>query len=106
MSEQTGDPTALGAAAGSAVPITAPRLAAAIARAIFEDGDSNLSKCGRIQFMLGHWPNERPGGGYCESSLRDRLTAKLIEWGCPPVDPPNAVALTDRPVQPHSEKSQ
>ncbi len=83
-------PAAVPAPTGPAVPITAPRLAAAIARAIFEDGDEGLSKCYRIQFMLGHWPNERRGGGYCESALRDRLTAKLLEWGCPPSDSKNA----------------
>lgn len=90
MSEPTTPaPTPHAHAAGSAVPITAPRLAAAIARAIFEAGDQGLSQCRRIQFMLGHHPNERPGAGYSEGPLRDFLCLKLIEWGCPSKEPPN-----------------
>jgi hypothetical protein len=67
------------------LPITAPRLAECLARAIFEMGDDPGSPCTRIQFMGGAWPdNERRLGGITEKPLAVALEKLLIEWGCPP----------------------
>lgn len=90
---QTNTPPA--PAAGSEVPITAPRLAAALARAIIQQGDMHGMKCGRIQFMLGRdETREIAGAGYSEGPLRDFLCRKLIEWGCPPADSSNTDSAT------------
>jgi hypothetical protein len=65
-------------------PITSRRLAACLARAIFEMGDEPNSRCTRIQFKGGRWPNnERNQGGIAEEPLAIAIKKKLIEWGCP-----------------------
>ena len=78
-------PASLAEAPCSAVPITAQRLAVALAREIFAIGDEPTSPCTRIQFKGGHWPdNERNQGGIGEPPLAQFLEKKLLEWGCPP----------------------
>lgn len=100
MSTGTESNPALPASTGSAVPVTAPRLAAAIARAIFEEGAMHGMKCGRIQFMLRRdETREIAGAGYSEGPLRDFLERKLVELGCPATLPPNA------PAQPRREEA-
>ena len=70
------------------VPITSHRLAVALARAIFEEGDTDRHACRRIQFMGGTYLKaETPLGGLCEASLAALLMRKLEEWGCPTQDP-------------------
>lgn len=54
-------------------------LADLIARDIFECGDDPSSKCQRIQFLGGKYPdNEKPQGGMCEMALAEAI-AKSID---------------------------
>ena len=56
-----------------------PSLAHYLARELFALGDDgNKGECRRIQFKLGHWPNnERDGGGMSESSVVQFLARRL-----------------------------
>ena len=52
-------------------------LGSTLARGIFELGDEQGSLCKRIQFKLGDLPEERDGGGLCESSLANVISELL-----------------------------
>jgi hypothetical protein len=60
---------ATAAATAAAGRPDASKLAAFLARQLFELGDDPNGKCQRIQFMIGGCPNEVAGGGFAEDRL-------------------------------------
>jgi len=78
-------------AAPNPVPLSNDELSKLLARAIFELGDVRESKCQRIAFRGGGYPdNETDNGGLIESSLAENLhrildkifTAPKSKWFC------------------------
>lgn len=63
--------------------MTKHKLAAQLARDIFEAGDEPGSPCNRIQFLGGSWANqtEKPQGGFCKDALATFILYRLSEYG-------------------------